>query len=123
MDEYLIKWEGYAVSESTWEPKQNLNCPQLLKDFHARNSATHVTSTEAKISLLFNLQDTLGGRIGQVERTSTNRIYLTFTNTSFKQKMVENRKRLAKWEKIINSASASQQRQISIVNDVDLMCL
>ena len=35
--QYLIKWKGYPISESSWEPKSNLNCPELLKDFNSRD--------------------------------------------------------------------------------------
>ena len=31
--QYLIKWKGYPLSESSWEPEENLNCPELLKEF------------------------------------------------------------------------------------------
>jgi hypothetical protein len=31
---YLIKWEGYPQSENTWEPRTNLNCLELLAEFH-----------------------------------------------------------------------------------------
>ncbi|PNH26219.1 hypothetical protein BJF96_g10464 [Verticillium dahliae] len=33
-DEYLIKWKNYGHEENTWEPIKNLNCPQLLRQFH-----------------------------------------------------------------------------------------
>ena len=29
--EYLIKWKGWA--KPSWEPKENLNCSQLMKEF------------------------------------------------------------------------------------------
>ena len=35
--QYLIKWKGYPISESSWEPESNLNCPELLKDFNSRD--------------------------------------------------------------------------------------
>ncbi|KYO19270.1 histone-lysine N-methyltransferase SUV39H1 isoform X2 [Alligator mississippiensis] len=31
---YLVKWRGYPESESTWEPRKNLRCPGVLKQFH-----------------------------------------------------------------------------------------
>jgi hypothetical protein len=35
--EYLIKWEGYEKTESTWEPIENLkNIINLLKDFEEK---------------------------------------------------------------------------------------
>lgn len=35
--EYLVKWQGYDVSESTWESSRNLeNSPKLVKAFHKK---------------------------------------------------------------------------------------
>ena len=31
--EYLIKWKGYSDQESTWEPKENIFCQNLIDDF------------------------------------------------------------------------------------------
>ena len=35
--QYLIKWKGYPNTENTWEPKTNLNCSELVSEFHRRN--------------------------------------------------------------------------------------
>jgi len=35
--QYLIKWKGYPLSEASWEPENNLNCPELLKEFNKNN--------------------------------------------------------------------------------------
>uniref|UniRef100_A0A914YQT6 Chromo domain-containing protein n=1 Tax=Panagrolaimus superbus TaxID=310955 RepID=A0A914YQT6_9BILA len=33
-EEYLIRWEGYAPGDDTWEDKENLKCPDKLAEFH-----------------------------------------------------------------------------------------
>jgi len=35
--QYLIKWKGYPLSEASWEPENNLNCPDLLEEFNKNN--------------------------------------------------------------------------------------
>jgi len=37
--EYLISWQGYGPDENTWEPKKNLDCPALIRDFEDKLKA------------------------------------------------------------------------------------
>ena len=34
---YLVKWDGYAEEENTWEPPESFSgCPQVLEDFERK---------------------------------------------------------------------------------------
>jgi hypothetical protein len=38
--QYLIKWKGYADAHNSWEPTENVNAPELVKEFHQRAGAS-----------------------------------------------------------------------------------
>lgn len=45
--EYLLKWKGYSSDDNTWEPKDSLECPELLQEYE-RNRALGKQPVEVK---------------------------------------------------------------------------
>ncbi|EGT56710.1 hypothetical protein CAEBREN_24061 [Caenorhabditis brenneri] len=46
-EEFLIKWQGFGDQSSSWEPRQNLQCHELLEKFekdHTRAVASNQTA-------------------------------------------------------------------------------
>ena len=32
-EQYLVKWKGFSLGHSSWEPVSNLRCPRLLQHY------------------------------------------------------------------------------------------
>lgn len=47
--EFLVRWKGYAPEHDTWEPEENLKCPDLIEKYMAKvEEAKNMTEKELR---------------------------------------------------------------------------
>lgn len=43
--QFLVRWKGYGESADTWENEKDLNCPELIEKFLAKEQDTKLSKT------------------------------------------------------------------------------
>ncbi|XP_044856246.1 histone-lysine N-methyltransferase SUV39H1-like isoform X2 [Mauremys mutica] len=95
---YLVKWRGYPESENTWEPRKNLRCVGLLKQFHK------------------DLEQAWIRRDGKPKKNAR---WLDQGVANYVVQKAKQRRALWRWERQLN-AKRNHKGRIVVENEVDL---
>lgn len=51
---YRVRWEGYTAKDDTWQPKESLNCNELLKEYNDKIEKEIMEREEQKLKAFEN---------------------------------------------------------------------
>ena len=69
--EFLVEWEGYDLTDATWEPEENLlasNCQELINDYYRRQLDSEDDDNQMELATMYTFSvDAHDGRVAHMQ--------------------------------------------------------
>lgn len=118
--EYYLQWKGYSEEDNTWEPEQNLDCPDLIEEYENRIAQkpryTHDGSSSTNLKRKSSLdQASVPNRRGRPPNDSlTNRNYVRQQTNNMRNEEVSAFDRGLEAEKILGATDSTGELMLLV---------
>ncbi|XP_030637927.1 chromobox protein homolog 3b isoform X1 [Chanos chanos] len=124
--EYFLKWKGFNETENTWEPEDNLDCPELIEEF-LRNLKT-AEESKKEVHLPVKPEGSLTVELTELERDACSQTAYTQLETEEPEDqnsgLSPSRPSLSEPERIIGSTDRQGELMFLVKwKDVDQLAL
>lgn len=79
----MIKYKGYPDSENTWEPRENLSCPKIIRDFEKKWKAKRRSKRKSDLVEYYEVEYIIDKRYVEGEVDANEHFFFQFIQMNY----------------------------------------